>query len=214
MKKVLLPVLMVVLSLSYSTVFAGSIGAGLGLGSASFDDENISMLPKTVSGMLSVDLSDNVMVRGSIGFAYTSMHEERTPMTGTKSTEDNRLIGFPIELEFLPFFTRDGGRVRIYPGAGFGFYHYSYKHKTKYGNTSTEPPTEHYSGFGQFFLLGLEAKLTDNLSLFSEWSKITFAVMKHSYEETDYLGNKIAKVQEDVIPFKYGIRFGVRMSLF
>ncbi len=213
MKKALF-FLVVASCLSWTVAFGGGLGVGLGVGTTAFLGEDDLMLPKTVSGMLSMDLSDNVMVRGSIGFAYTSMHEERTPVTGTKSTEDNRLIGFPIELEFLPFFTRDEGRVRIYPGAGFGFYHYSYKHKTKYGNTSTEPPTEHYSGFGQFFVLGIEAQLTENLSLFSEWSKMTFAVMKHSYEQTDYLGNKIAKVKEDVIPFKYGIRFGVRMSLF
>lgn len=172
------------------------------------------LIPKNIRGNLEFNLSSNIRLRFSGGYGYTkeklSTNAQLFGDYGSAiiyPSQINRDVkfsaaGFPLECSAifrLPF--DDAGKFAVYFGVGGGYYFYKYN-GTGFQEQNTRPDSLEHSnspvyvrgdlqsselkiaGFAQFFLLGLDFRLTSRIKVNIEIGKIGLSglSMKKSYE--------------------------------
>ena len=177
MKKIIVLIL-VVASISFSKQFGVSLGTGTFAGTDAFS-------PKHAIGHYYMDLNEKFTLGFSAGFGMMQYFEEVNYDPG--STRDDTEItisvnGIALEGEFLYFQAIPNSSIKPYIGAGLGVYSYNRNEDNEDGDYEEEGTT---FGFGQFVTFGLDMAISEKLSMFVQFRKLGFSMLKTTNEIND-----------------------------
>ena len=189
MKKIMV-LLLVVASMLFAKQFGVSLGTGTFAGTEDYS-------PKHAIGHYYMTMNEKFTLGFSAGFGMMQYEIERdydnSPPNDRKTTIS--IAGIPLEAELLYFQAIPNSNIKPYIGLGLGVY--SYKRIEEDDNSESEATT---FGFGQFVTFGLDMNISESVSMFVQFRKLGFSMMKtvdgvddttgadDDYEETsDYL---------------------------
>jgi len=212
------------LGLNFGTGFFQHIKMNL----TNFNQENITTSDNLVSTNIKASfnyyITPKVAVRFSSGYGFarqTSVGEVDYGAIDSMNVKiDNEsifsMVGFPVETTLLFQTAIDNNEnLLIHVGIGMGYYSYNYKAegslKESYSESNETKLTEEYinpemtlSGWAQFFTLGLNINLSQNMGASLEISKIGLSYM--------HIRNDIIKQQIDDHEIEYEYNYGYRQQ--
>ena len=188
MKKIMVLILVVV-SISFSKQFGVSLGTGTYAGT---DDYS----PKHVIGHYYMGLNNQFTLGFSAGFGMSRYNTEIDYYDDVANDdyETNVTVnGIALEGEFLYFQAIPNSSIKPYIGAGLGVY--SYNRDEEAEKFDAEATT---FGFGQFVTFGLDMAISEKLSIFVQFRKLGFSMMKTT-NEIDHDNNN--QDREEIIDY-------------
>ncbi|MDA3837360.1 MAG: hypothetical protein PF574_00065 [Candidatus Delongbacteria bacterium] len=166
-----------------SMIFAKQFGVSIGTGTfAGIDDYS----PKHVIGHYYMGLNDKFTLGFSAGFGMMQYFEEINHDDSTTPDEEFEISvnGIALEGEFLYFQAIPNSSIKPFVGLGLGIYSYN---RDKEGDYKEEEEATSF-GFAQFITFGLDMNISEKLSMFVQFRKLGFSMIKTVNEIDDTSG--------------------------
>ena len=206
MKKIMVLILVVA-----SMTFAQKFGASLGTGTyAGTDDYS----PKHAIGHFYMTMNEKFTLGFSAGFGMAQYNTEidyDDDIANDDYDTNVSVTGIALEGEFLYFQAIQNSSIKPYVGLGLGIY--SYNRNEEAENFDAEATT---FGFGQFVTFGLEMDISEKISMFVQFRKLGFSMLKTINEIDHDNDNNDREVTTDYLAQPgmndLGITAGVKFS--
>lgn len=171
MKKIMV-LLLVVVSMSFAQKFGVSIGTGTYTGTDVYS-------PKHAIGHYYMSMNEKFTLGFSAGFGMMQYLEEINYDDPAQDDENNEISvnGICLEGEFLYFQAIPNSGIKPYVGLGLGIY--SYNRNEEADNFDADATS---FGFAQFITFGLDLSLSENITLFTQFRKLGFSMIKTTNE--------------------------------
>ena len=170
MKKIIV-LLLIVASISFAKQFGVSLGTGTFAGTDDY-------APKHLIGHYYMGLNEKFILGFSAGFGMVKYNEEINYDPGSVRDDYENSVsinGISIEAEFLYFQAIPNTSIKPYIGAGLGVYSYKRNEDNEENDFEAEGNT---FGFGQFITFGLDMDISKKLSMFVQFRKLGFSMLK------------------------------------
>lgn len=210
-----------------------------------FDISN-PIIPKNIRCRIEILLSRYFIARFSVGYGMTkqgmdySMNRPSDYSTGPSKYESEAKYsasGFPIEGTIIFSVPVDKKEIcSFYFGLGIGYYNYTFKAEGFYEQSGSDFSSYNYrenyvtpdvklSGFGQFFMTGMNIQFISRLGAFIEVSKLGLSLLKeksdiffitvedHEITHTEIIGEQKIDYKAKNGFKDVGLSIGIRLNL-